>query len=57
MSNVDGFYKNYEEMTTLISTVTDDNLRQDLWEKLQWLKTYFDCLRMESCEFDDKQRG
>jgi len=45
MSNVDNFYTNYEEMTVLISQVTDEDLRLDLYEKLQWLKTYFDCFR------------
>ena len=44
-NNVDNFYRQHDEMTTLINSVPDEDLRLDLWEKLQWLKTDFDCYR------------
>lgn len=47
MSNIDNWYAKYEEMTDLIAQVKDDDLKADLFEKLQWLKTFFDCYRGE----------
>jgi hypothetical protein len=53
MKNVDSFYKHYEEMLALIEKVPDEDLRQDIWEKLTWIKCDFDCYRGQQ-EPDDK---
>lgn len=42
MSNIDSFYHHYTDMQDLIAKVPGENLRQDLWEKLTWLKCHFD---------------